>query len=215
METTTDQHVERAAEGDEAALVALLEEHGPRVRGAVASSINRKWRSVLDDDDVMQVTYLEAVTRIGGLRERSLAGFIAWLKTIAENNLRDAIRGLEAAKRPDPSKRVTGKTGGGGGGGVDDSSYVALVEVVGATMTTPSMNVAAGEARSFMDEALSELPEDYARVIRLYDLEQRAVEEVMAELGRSKGAVYMLRARAHDALRDRMGRSEMFFSRGS
>jgi DNA-directed RNA polymerase specialized sigma24 family protein len=63
-----------------------------------------------------------------------------------------------------------------------------------------------------MDEALAKLPADYAKVVRLYDLECKPMEDVSRELGRSPGACYMLRARAHDALREALGTASQFFS---
>ena len=60
--------------------------------------------------------------------------------------------------------------------------------------------------------ALGSLPGDYEKVVRMYDLEGRPIGEVAAELGRSEGAVYMLRARAHDRLREQMGPASKFFT---
>jgi DNA-directed RNA polymerase specialized sigma24 family protein len=64
-----------------------------------------------------------------------------------------------------------------------------------------------------LQEAIKALPDIYAKVVRMYDLEGRAVAEVASSLGRSEGAVYMLRARAHERLHEIMGRTSEFFSR--
>lgn len=196
----------RAKQGDQGALVSLLEAIGPEVRRRIEARITRALRSSIDADDVMQVTYLEAVTRIdrfefGGVRE-----FVAWLSRMAENNLIDAIRELEAAKRPSPKNRVSPGW---------DQSAVNLVEILGGTSSTPSRNVAAAEAVRFMKWALERLPPDYEKVIQMYDLDGHSVEEVAEAMGRSPGAVYMLRARAHDRLREEMGPQSKFFSRPS
>ncbi len=45
----------------------------------------------------------------------------------------------------------------------------------------------------------------------MYDLEGRSVEDVAGALGRTPGAAYMLRARAHRWLREILGRSSDFF----
>jgi len=55
------------------------------------------------------------------------------------------------------------------------------------------------------------LPPDYEKVVRLYDLQCKSAVEVAAELGRSEGAVYMLRARAHERLKQELGSSSQFF----
>ncbi len=59
---------------------------------------------------------------------------------------------------------------------------------------------------------LAKLPPDYATVIRLYDLQGKPIAEVAADLGRSEGAVYMLRARTHDRLRELLPGESKFFS---
>jgi DNA-directed RNA polymerase specialized sigma24 family protein len=46
----------------------------------------------------------------------------------------------------------------------------------------------------------------------MWDLEGHSVEEVAASLGRSPGAVYMLRARAHRQLAEIMGAPSRFLS---
>jgi RNA polymerase sigma-70 factor (ECF subfamily) len=196
--------LQRANAGDAAAIAALLKEVGPRVRARIEPKIGKQWSGLIEADDVMQVSYLEAFVQATRIVIKDEASFVAWLTKVAENNLRDAVRSFERAKRPDPRKRVTGP--------VNEDSYVGLVEVLGVTTTTPSRAAARKEAVSIMDRVLGKLPADYAKVVRLYDLECRPIEEVCRELGRSTGAVYMLRARAHDALRDAMGTASQFFS---
>lgn len=196
--------VERAVRGDSEALVELLEIEGPIVRTRIDPKINQIWKSVLDADDVMQVSYMEAFMLIGKFQSAGDGSFRAWLSQIAENNLRDAIKSLERAKRPSPRRRVHGPPG--------EESFVALIELLGVTESTPSQSVARGEYRTAIDKALDTLPPDYARVIRLYDLEGRSVSELAAAMGRSPGAIFMLRARAHDKLRDALGSSSQFFS---
>jgi RNA polymerase sigma-70 factor (subfamily 1) len=196
----------KARAGDRAALVSLLEALGPQVRQRIAAKIPPTLRAQLDEDDVMQVTYLEAVLRLDRFTGGGATGFLAWLSRLAENNLIDAVRAMESAKRPDPSKRVsTGGGGGGGGGGNNGESTVALVELLGATTSTPSRHAAKGEAARFLEAALITLPPDYQKVVRLYDLEGKAPKDVAAEMQRSQGAVFMIRARAHERLRDALG----------
>lgn len=199
-----DDTIDRANAGDADALAALLKRHGPRVRERIVPKIGRQWSGLIEADDVMQVTYLEAFAQFRRITIKDDASFVAWLTRVAENNVRDAVRAFDRVKRPDPRKRVSGPA--------NDDSYVGLVEVLGVTTTTPSRAAARREAVRVMDEAMGKLPADYARVVSLYDLECRPMEEVSRELGRSPGACYMLRARAHDALREAMGTASQFFS---
>ncbi|HVZ93185.1 MAG TPA: RNA polymerase sigma factor [Phycisphaerales bacterium] len=201
------QLVNRAVAGDEDALTELLEREGPPLRERMGPKIGAPWRSQIDADDVMQITYMEAFLRIGKFVPQGPGAFRGWLQQIAENNLRDAIKSLERAKRPDPRKRVHGPPG--------EESFVALVEVLGATTTTPSRVAGRGEIQGAIDLALRQLPPDYERVIRMYDLEGRPITEVAHAMGRSGGAIFMLRARAHDRLREVLGSSSKFFSQNA
>jgi len=196
--------MKRAVSGDLQALTELLEACGPIVRQRLANAISPLWRSAIDEDDVMQVSYMEAFLRIDRFQPSDSGSFTAWLTRIAQNNLRDAIKELEAAKRPNPRRRAELRS--------PEDSCVALVELLGATSTTPSRQAARGEAVTAVDHALALLPPDYAKVIRMYDLEGRDAAEVAAAVGRSKGAVFMLRARAHDRLREVIGAVSQFFS---
>lgn len=193
--------IERAIAGDSDALARLLAEHGPVV--ARSLEIARPWRAVLDVDDVMQVTYLEAFLQIGRF-DPARGSFEAWLATIARHNLLDAVRGLSRAKQPQPRNRISAPLG--------DSS-VELLDLLGVTTTTPSRVARHHERTRALERAIDLLPADYGRVIRLYDLEGRHADEVAATLNRSPGAVHMLRARAHDALRERLGAESEYFSR--
>ena len=60
--TSEDELLANATQGDAAALGMLLESHGLSIRQEL--KISPKWLGVVDADDVMQVTYLEAFLRI-------------------------------------------------------------------------------------------------------------------------------------------------------
>ena len=194
-----------AAGGDAAAFRTLLKRHGPKARSAIRGKIGRQWQSLLDEDDVMQVVYMEAIMHVEQLEAASAGMFVSWLKRIAENALRDAIKGLERKKRPQPAQRVHTPPG--------HDSYVTLLDQLAVTATTPSRHAARDEAGGMLDDVIGKLPPDYGKVVRLYDLEGRSPAEVAESIGRSVGAVHMLRARAHDRLRELLGSESHFFSR--
>ncbi len=192
----------KAIAGDADALGRLLECHGPQVRQQLR--VHRKWQSVLSADDVIQVTYLEAFLRIGHFTPHGEKSFRGWLRRIAENNLRDAIKELERVKRPQPQKRVEVPAG--------EDSTIALIELLGGTVTTPSRVAARREACHLMEKAIRSLPEDYQRVVQEHDLQGRSASDVASSMGRSRGAVFMLLARAHDRLKEALGSESKFFT---
>lgn len=186
--------VRQAVEGNKDALGELLEAIGPGVEAALA--IGPKWQGMLDASDVMQVTYIEAFAHIHDFDPSRAEAFPTWLKRIAENNLRDAIRSLQAKKNPPPHLKLDAYAG---------DSDVALFDILTSGCGTPSRIVRQDEAHGRLRKALACLPSDYARTIQLYDLEGKPVNEVAAILGRSTGAVFMLRQRGHDRLRALLG----------
>ena len=187
--------VATAVRGDHDALGKLLKQHGPPIEAKLR--IGSQWREALESSDVMQVTYLEAFFQIRNFDPVRAALFPAWLRQIAENNLRDAIRGLEAQKSLPPAQRVAAYGDGG--------SAVGLFEDLTAGCGTPSRAARAGEAREALHAAIARLPADYATAVRLYDLEGKSIDEVATAMARSAGAVHMIRLRAHDRLRALLG----------
>lgn len=185
-----DQRVARAIDGDLQDLEQLLREAEPIARSRL--QIAPKWSRSFDVDDVLQVSFLEAFLRIGALATPTVAAFQAWFLRIAENNLIDATRSLDRARRPDANDRVTQGAGG-------ESARTLLLQVAGGD-TTAGGQAAIAEQIERMHAAIAELPESYRRVVQLLDLEQRPLAEVAEELGRSIGAVHMLRSRAHGRL---------------
>lgn len=186
-------------------MVVLLKSFGPEVERNL--QVGRQWRSLLDPLDIMQATYVEAFLRRHTLDPNRSDSFFSWLCHIAENNLKDAIRGLERQKRPHPKNRVhVGMNGYG------DSELLAIL---GETSTTPSRHASRAEQAERLDLILQTLPEDYSTVVRLYDLERLPIDQVVSRMKRSPGAIHMLRARAHDRLRELLGSESSWFSSSS
>lgn len=197
----------KAVAGDTDALTRLLQEHGPAIRASIRGHIPAKWRSVLSEDDVMQQTYTDAFLDIGDFDPDGDGAFSGWLCTLAQCNLRDALRMLEAVKRGGRKNRVE----------LDQpiGSADALVNALSSSGTSPSGRAAGIEARALLDRAMAALPETYRQVVQLYDLDALDIETVAQRLNRSPGATYMLRARAHHQLQKLLGAATRFFTDGA
>ena len=64
MAQTDEELLVQAIRGDEEALSELLARHGLWIRSRLASKIPAHFQSVLSEDDVLQVTYLDAFLNI-------------------------------------------------------------------------------------------------------------------------------------------------------
>jgi RNA polymerase sigma-70 factor, ECF subfamily len=195
--TDSVELVSRAVAGDTDALSMLLAAHGPAIEARLTFA--RRWRGALEASDVMQVTYLEAFLEIRKFDSSRADAFPAWLARLAQNNLRDALRGLGRQKRPPAERRLSGN------GSDSDDSRDHLLETLATTSWTASRALRREEAHSLLDAAIRSLPEDYGAVIRAYDLQAMSIEAVASTMGRSPGAIHMLRARAHQRLAEILG----------
>jgi RNA polymerase sigma-70 factor (ECF subfamily) len=202
LEAANENTIYRAVQGDEAALVSVLERVGVQLHAEVESRIGARYRGLVGADDIVQVTCLEVFLRIRSFVPGGPGSFEAWVRRISENNLRDAIRALERDKRPSPGMRVTA--------GAMDDSYVSLLERVAGKATTVSRAAARNELKGIVDEALRKLPPDYERALRLYELDGLSAPEVAEQMGRSHGAVRMLLARARECLGEILGSESRF-----
>lgn len=207
MDPTDEELLAQARDGNREALSALLERTGPVVRRGVEGRIPKRWQSLLSEDDVMQQTYADAAIGLGQFVYYGEGSFRAWLASLAKYNLLDAIKMLEAEKRGGNRRRIEAASG--------ETSYLALYEHLGATSSTPSRRAALDEAQTALEKALQQLPPAYRMVVRMYDLDGRPIEAVAAALGRSKGAVYMLRSRALERVAEIMGTASKYLSRGA
>ena len=204
MPGSDEELVAQAKDGDRDALAELFERHGPAARGTVVGHIPRRWRSLLSEDEVMQQTYMDAAHTIGKFDYRGDGSLAAWLARLAKCNLLDAIKALAATKRGGDRQRIEQLPG--------NSTAMALYELLATTSSTPSRHAARDEATGILQEALGQLPRNQRRVIQLYDIEGKSIGEVAAELNRSEGAAFMLRARAHDRLREVLGSPSEYFT---
>lgn len=188
----------RAILGDGHALERLLEARIPGLRRSIV--IPQRWQGLLSVDDVLQETLADAFLNIRRFQQSEGASFGGWLRTLARNNCRDAIRMLSAAKRD-------GGVNAGQAMGSEFRSSRWFVEVTGARS-----RAALSESLAALRGALRRLPSTHRRVVEMYDLEERPIAEVAEELGRSQGAIFMLRKRALGRLEEFLGRRSAYLS---
>ena len=133
------------------------------------------------------------------------ASLAAWLLKIANRNLIDVLRMLEAEKRGKSHRQIRPEA--------REDSSVALYEVLSAGGTRPQPACGPGARPcAALGRAIQQLPEVYRRAVQMFDLDGRPMEEVARALDRSVGAAYMIRARAHRRLGELMETPSKYFS---
>ncbi|HVP10361.1 MAG TPA: sigma-70 family RNA polymerase sigma factor [Phycisphaerae bacterium] len=205
MGSSDDNLLNLACDGDRDALGRLLEEHTPPLRARLAGRIPVRWQAVLSAEDVLQQTFTDAFLQIDRLVSRSEHSFAAWLHSIADHNLASALSMLEAEKRGGNRRKIELPR--------RDDSLAELYDLVAVSQSTPSRHAARDEACRAVERAIEQLPDDYRCVVQMFDLEQQPATEVAAAVGRSPGAMYMIRARAHRWLGELLGNPSRLLTR--
>jgi RNA polymerase sigma-70 factor (ECF subfamily) len=96
---TTAHLLEQVRRGDARARDALCARFLPILRRWGHSRLPARARSLADTDDLVQVTLLRALNHVEGFEARREGAFLAYLRTILMNAVRDEIR--RATRRPD------------------------------------------------------------------------------------------------------------------
>jgi len=167
----------------------------PRLRLSVRDSIPIPLRKILSEDDVLQEVWADAVQGCGKVRSLDEPALMAWLRSIAEHCIIDAVRRGNAQKR-------------GGGRPIQTksrfSSICEFMDRLRAPATTPSGEVRKAEAAHVLSLTLDALSEDRRKLVELHFLEGLEVADVAEAVGRPASTVRRLLAQTLRELRARI-----------
>jgi RNA polymerase sigma-70 factor (ECF subfamily) len=196
----------KATSGDHVALERLLLSHYAGLSRHVAARLPASLQALVSVEDVLQETFVQVFRDIGNFQPRCEGSFSAWLRTIAENRLRDTIKALRRKKRGGQFRRVQALAN------AQASSVGNLLEILSTESHTPSQSVARREGVHALQVAIAGLPEDYRQAICLRYLEGKSLSQVAEMMQRSPGAIRGLIGRAKEKMRAALGRSSLYLS---
>lgn len=182
-----------ARSGDVEARDELLECCRNYVNVIARTNIETWMRAKVDASDLVQETMLEAYQGFQNFDGTSEAEWLGWLKQILAHNTHDFIRKYRAAKR-DAKLEVR----------IQNSSPNFSMPAIdlSAQLPTPSQLMIQNEREFELANAIAQLNKDYQEVIQLRNLQRLSFDEVAERMGRSRGAVQMLWARALKRLQE-------------
>jgi RNA polymerase sigma-70 factor (ECF subfamily) len=172
------QALQAAAAGDAAAVRWLLDEVAPVVHGFLYARVGGDTAVA---EDLLQETVIEAVRSASGFRGD--AQLSTWMCAIARRRL---ARHYEAERKAEVGR--------------------SRLRVVAEAALDESLQHA--EQREEVARALGRLPALHRQVLVLKYLDELPVEEVAAQVGRSRVQVQSLLQRARDGLRRELGGSD-------
>ena len=174
----------RACQGDGAALGELLAECRPYLRVMAERKLDSAVGARIDPSDVVQLTCLEAHRDMPKFRGDELAEFMGWVHRILENNAAQMVQKHIVAQKRTVRKETSLWT------------FVGLL-----VLPTPSRRAMRQESAIRLAQALERLPDDQRQAVRLRHLEGKSLAELAASFERSEVAVAGLLKRGLQGLR--------------
>jgi RNA polymerase sigma-70 factor (ECF subfamily) len=154
--------------------------------------LGSRLRGKIDLSGVVQQTLLEA-HQAQQNNPGSSRGYMAWLRQILANNLRDEIRKVSGPARNVKRERSLEAE--------LDQSSVRVEAWLAADQSSPSEHAIRQERLLMLADALAQLPDDQRRAIEMHHLQGQPLATVAEELQRDKGAVAALLYRGLKKLR--------------
>lgn len=181
MDETVERRLIEAAQQDRARFADVYERYFELVYAYVA----RRVRDRAATEDLTSEVFRKALANIDRFKWTG-APFGAWLLRIAANLIADR------------AKRETRD-----GGRVDESSATTARDLSSAP-TSQQVQLEDAERRAWVIRMVDELPDDQRRVVRMRFAEEKSINEIASELGRSEGAIKQLQFRAFQNLRAKL-----------
>lgn len=196
--------VSAARNGDRAAVGQLLLDAYDDLAGYLQPRIPAAMKRHVGTEDLIQQVFAKAFTDVAKFEYRGPGSFRAWLRSMGDFRLRDAIKEMQRKKRGGDRIRVepVGST----------NSACDVMAMIAGDDPTASRVMRHAEAEQAMRLAIAELPEDYREVIRLRYFQRKSIEDTAAVMGRSKASVRALTDRAKKQLREALGRISLYLS---
>jgi RNA polymerase sigma-70 factor (ECF subfamily) len=206
MDTGQEKLLAAAVNGDRAALQQLLLENYARLAESIRTRIPDQLRTVVDVEDILQTTFVHVFRGLSSFRDGDANSFYAWVRSIADARLTDAVRKATRQKRGGGWNRVAGEAANSSG------SFLDLIHLLSNDQRSPSRSAASHEAVVALQIALAGLAEDQREAISLRHIENLTMKEVVERMGRTDAAIRGLLHRGKAALKKSLGNSSAWFS---
>ena len=182
--TPTTALLLQARDGSEEALNRLFERYGPKLLSLIRLRLGHKLRSRLESRDVLNAVLLKAFQHIDRLEAADGRSLMAWLASIAENEIRDQAE-FHGRQRRDAARDVPLPPGS---------------EQLAARLRSQTSRLVLRERLERLEQALERLAEPHREVILLRKFEELSFAEIGRRMSRTPEACRMLLARAMTAL---------------
>ncbi|MEM9409891.1 MAG: sigma-70 family RNA polymerase sigma factor [Planctomycetota bacterium] len=202
------RQIQAAVGGDRDVLLRLLLDVQHELGQFVVKKIRGNRALRISTEDILQEVYIRVFREVKKLRAENRTGFLAWLKTIAANQIIDSARHQAAAKRGGDRAQVINDENV-----FSDRALDLISQFPDVHGNSPSQFAACREAVDAMSIALAKLPKDQREAVRLHFFEKLSLKDTAERMDRTWDSVRGLIQRAKLSLRDSMQSSTLWLSK--
>ncbi len=195
----SDDVVARLKRQDADALAEFLQSHRPQLMAFIERQLGTALRRKVEPDDIFQETSAEAVRALPTTDLGDRDPF-SWLCQIAERRIIDLHRRFFDAQKRDAGREVPLGSSGG-----TDSQPAGLINMLVASMTTPSQAFSRNVREAKLNEALLKLPDEQREALRMRYVENLPSKQIADKLGKTDAAVRVMLTRSLKKLQDLLG----------
>ncbi|WP_397569491.1 sigma-70 family RNA polymerase sigma factor [Schlesneria sp. T3-172] len=169
-------------------LASFVETKRPQLLAYIQNNLGPALRKKLEPDDILQEVVL---TALGSFEAFTVPGRDPFklLCQIAEQRIIDAHRHHVAAQKRSVDREVSIDVAPAG------DQARGFLQLLAASMTTPSQAFSRDQKEFLLQEAVSSLPEEQRELLRLRYVEGLPTRDVASRMGKSDGAVRVLLTR--------------------
>jgi RNA polymerase sigma-70 factor (ECF subfamily) len=189
---------DRIRRHDADALAEFLQSHRPQLMAFIERQLGAALRRKVESDDVFQEASAEAVRALPSTELGDRDPF-SWLCQIAERRIIDLHRRFFDAQKRDAGREVALGAGG------SETGQVGLINMLVASMTTPSKAFSRNAREMRLQEALAKLPDEQREALRLRYVESLPSKDIAEKLGKSDAAVRVMLTRSIKKLQELLG----------
>jgi len=192
----TQQLLDRARDGEAAAVDRLIEVHREPLRRMIGLRLDPALAGRVDASDIVQDVMLEVSQRLADYLRNPAMPFHLWVRHIARDHMIDAHRRHRLAQRRSLDREQPIVPAG-----LADQSSLELAGQFLDREMTPATAAVRHELQRRMEQAVAGLDEDDREVILMRHYEQLSNQEVATALGLTEAAASMRHLRAVRKLR--------------
>ena len=197
--------LDRIRGGDRDAFLQFVEIKTPPLLAFINRSLSDTLKRTVEPQDILQEAALAAANSFETMDLSSRDPF-GWLCQLAERRIIDAHRKFVEAQKRSAKKEV------GLGSGGTDSEQGGLIDILVASMTSPSKAFSRNQREFRMLEALGDLPEESRIALKLRYVDGLPSKEIAGQLGKTDGAVRVLLTRSLSKLQKILSSDALFQS---